>query len=388
MVVEREGYPPEDAGVESLLSVVVLKSLLPVDGSKVEDAAGGPAWQEAEQVAEVGPGLDVVELAAGEEGDKAALISPPSSLPLGGHPKSGQSWTPAVSSSERNNPPEDFRWFHPGEALSRTRVEFVGDGRQLGLSEGVEVGAFRKILPKQAVRIFVTAALPRAVRIAEEDLHVRVDSESGVFGHLFALVPGEASPQFLGELLHLLCQRLAHVLGTSSEGQGQQHDESTSPLHQSSDGRLAVLPDDEVALPMPRDGAISRFRRSVGNHRHVAHAAPLNVAPMRLPPDSPCAQIRGEFIPQRPARLDEERLVDGLVRDAHAHVQGVVANEPCCNLLGDQRSSNRRSTSCRSGMFDSSFLARGRWFRSAAVCSARKARYSPLSVGFHLTRDS
>ena len=73
MVVEQEGCPPEDVGVESLLSVVVLEGLLPVDGSEVEDAAGGPAWQETEQVAEIGPGLDVVELGAGEQGDEGCV---------------------------------------------------------------------------------------------------------------------------------------------------------------------------------------------------------------------------------------------------------------------------------------------------------------------------
>ena len=74
MVVEQaEGRLPEDVGVEPLLSVLVLKGLLPVGGRELQDAADGPAGEEAEEVAEVGPGLDVVELAAGEEGDEGGV---------------------------------------------------------------------------------------------------------------------------------------------------------------------------------------------------------------------------------------------------------------------------------------------------------------------------
>jgi hypothetical protein len=61
---------PEDVGGQTLLSVLLLKGLLPGGRGELEDTALGPGRQETEEVAEVGPGLDVVELAAGEEGDK------------------------------------------------------------------------------------------------------------------------------------------------------------------------------------------------------------------------------------------------------------------------------------------------------------------------------
>lgn len=66
MVGERDGA--ENVGSETLLSVLVLAGLLPACGSQLEDAAFGPGRQEAEEVAEIGPGLDGVELAAGQEG--------------------------------------------------------------------------------------------------------------------------------------------------------------------------------------------------------------------------------------------------------------------------------------------------------------------------------
>ena len=68
MVRERDGA--EDVGGEALLCLWLLESLLPEAGGELEDAGGGPVLDEAEEVAEVGPGLDAVELAAGEEGDE------------------------------------------------------------------------------------------------------------------------------------------------------------------------------------------------------------------------------------------------------------------------------------------------------------------------------
>ena len=74
MVVEQaEGSATEDVGVEPLLSVLVLEGLVPVRGSELEDAATRPAGEEAEEVAQVGPRLDLVELAAGEEGDEGGV---------------------------------------------------------------------------------------------------------------------------------------------------------------------------------------------------------------------------------------------------------------------------------------------------------------------------
>src|SRR5260221_5895672 len=71
MFVEvAKGSAPEDIGGEPLLSIRVLASLLPVDGRELEDAACGPARQEAEEVAQVPARLDAVHLTAGEQRHK------------------------------------------------------------------------------------------------------------------------------------------------------------------------------------------------------------------------------------------------------------------------------------------------------------------------------
>jgi hypothetical protein len=47
LVEQAEGRPPEDVGVETLLSVAILEGLLPVERGELQNAANGPAREEA-----------------------------------------------------------------------------------------------------------------------------------------------------------------------------------------------------------------------------------------------------------------------------------------------------------------------------------------------------
>jgi hypothetical protein len=58
---------PEDVPVESPLDLGLLGCLSPRRGRQLQDAARGPARQKAEQVAQVGPRFDAMQLAAGED---------------------------------------------------------------------------------------------------------------------------------------------------------------------------------------------------------------------------------------------------------------------------------------------------------------------------------
>ena len=63
------------------------------------------------------------------------------------------------------------------------------------MGEGVEVDAFGKVLTKQTIGIFVASALPGAMRVTKEDVHIGINCKLNVFGHLFALVPGQGAAQ-------------------------------------------------------------------------------------------------------------------------------------------------------------------------------------------------
>ena len=55
------------------MSFVFLEGRLPVCRSEVEDSGSGPARQQDEEIAQIGPRLDIAEGAASEEGDKSGV---------------------------------------------------------------------------------------------------------------------------------------------------------------------------------------------------------------------------------------------------------------------------------------------------------------------------
>src|SRR5208337_2666776 len=67
--------------------------------------------------------------------------------------------------------------FAVAEAFSGPVVEFGGDLVQLGFAVHGQVAALREVLAQQAVGVLVAAALPRLVRVAEEDLDVGGDGD-------------------------------------------------------------------------------------------------------------------------------------------------------------------------------------------------------------------
>src|SRR2546428_832786 len=62
-----------DVGGEALLSVVLLAGLLPVCRGEREEPGLVPAGEQAEKIAEIRPGLEVVELAAREQGHEDGI---------------------------------------------------------------------------------------------------------------------------------------------------------------------------------------------------------------------------------------------------------------------------------------------------------------------------
>src|SRR6202022_20918 len=70
---------------------------------------------------------------------------------------------------------ESFRRCFPADGFSGPGVERNGHGLKVIGIVCAEIGALWKVLAQQPVGILVGAALPWAVRIAEVDLHARVD---------------------------------------------------------------------------------------------------------------------------------------------------------------------------------------------------------------------
>lgn len=85
----------------------------------------------------------------------------------------------------------------PAEGLPGPDIQGPGDVVELVLGVDAQVRALGQILPEQAIRVLVDAALPGAVRVGELDRHARVPAELLVRRHLPALVVGQA-PRHLG----------------------------------------------------------------------------------------------------------------------------------------------------------------------------------------------
>lgn len=78
----------------------------------------------------------------------------------------------ADSTGHRNTLVEDIGRSSVVEGSSGAGVELQGDGVELVLGEGGQVGALGEVLSQQAVGVLVRAALPGAVRVAEVDLRI------------------------------------------------------------------------------------------------------------------------------------------------------------------------------------------------------------------------
>ncbi len=77
------------------------------------------------------------------------------------------------STGQRNTLVEYLCWTTEVQRLSRTLVQLKSDPVQVRLRGSGQIGAFRKVRAQQTVGVLVRSTLPRALWIAEVDLHVR-----------------------------------------------------------------------------------------------------------------------------------------------------------------------------------------------------------------------
>ena len=114
----------------------------------------------------------------------------------------------------------------------------------------------------------------------------------------------------------------------------QQHREARRALDQGADRRAAKA-QDEVSFPVSRHGAIGCFRRTLADHdlgRDEALASPACARP-RHPQRPPGSQAGRQFAAQRSSTLNEQRLIDGFVADAHRLIVREVDRQAAGNLL-------------------------------------------------------
>ena len=98
---------------------------------------------------------------------------------------------------------------------------------------------------------------------------------------------------------------------------------------------LAALPDDQVSLPVARHGSVFDLRGAFGDGDHPDDwATSRRGSRARTSPSPARAQARGELLSQLALGLDEDRLVDGLVRHPPLWLVGVLLAQAVGDLLG------------------------------------------------------
>jgi hypothetical protein len=82
------------------------------------------------------------------------------------------------------------------------------------------------------------------MRITEEHRDIRGHRELGMTSHFHTLIPGQRSPQLVGQLADTLGQDYRDPVGTSIIRDPREHHESAVPLDQGRDLRFPAFSDD------------------------------------------------------------------------------------------------------------------------------------------------
>jgi hypothetical protein len=146
-------------------------------------------------------------------------------------------------------------------------IEPQSDSVQVALRETREIWSFRKILPQQAIGVFVAATLPGTVWIAEIDLRAGGDGEALVVSHLLAAIPGQRAAQLLRQFAQVFTERGYHgrrVLARDLK----KHHKPRMALDQRDDVRV-VRSGEKISFPMTWHGAVLNLGWPVADGDHI-----------------------------------------------------------------------------------------------------------------------
>ena len=220
-------------------------------------------------------------------------------------------------------------------------VEFVRDGLETARWHGREVSSFRKVLAEEPVGVLVGSALPWARGFAEVDRDPGRGGEGFVLGHLLALVPGQAHSQSARHCVERRGQRRGGRRGGSAFGKRDEHRVAALGFDQGRNCGTATAADDQVAFPVPWRGPVVDLRGPVLDEHHVAQRASLMPPPWPAMHPTSTEPFR-QLTRQRPPRINEQRLIDRLVRHPHLGVIGEVDAKPSRDLLTNADSTDAR----------------------------------------------
>jgi len=210
---------------------------------------------------------------------------------------------------------------HPGPP-----VQLGGNIVKLLVRVDGQVRPLGEVLPQKAVGVLVGAPLPRRVRVAEENLQVKLLAYLAVERKLGALIPGQRFPKVLREILHFPYHLLLHGVRRVVLGQVEQDAVSGLALDEGAYGGLVAPAHYQVAFPVPRDGTVVCLGRPLAYVHHrlpeprlCRFGAPLR----RLAARPALAHQLPELLLQAALALYVNGAVNGFGRQAHGSVLGI-----------------------------------------------------------------
>src|SRR5439155_20631737 len=102
------------------------------------------------------------------------------------------------------------------------------------------------------------------------------------------------------------------------------------------DDLAALCTAQQIPLPVTRNGPVFNFGGTLSNRNRLGNLAAqlLAGAPARIAEAAPATQMLDELFFKHSASLDEQALVDRLMRYLHALIVGVSDLQPSRDLLG------------------------------------------------------
>ena len=204
-------------------------------------------------------------------------------------------WLPAPAQAawlSRNSAIASAGVFQPSTLRGRPFSSSATSASRCGGAR--QVAALGEVLAQQPVGVLVAGPLPGRVRVAEVDLAVRGDRDLRVQRHLLALVPGQRPAQAGRQARdHRGHRRRERCRGLPARHR-HQHRVPGGALDQGADLRLARLPGDQVAFPVPGHRPVLRLGRPLADVHHAPRCVPRRSPSVRrgLRSDRPVRRCR------------------------------------------------------------------------------------------------
>ena len=160
----------------------------------------------------------------------------------------------------------------PAEDFTGTFVEHFLISTKLLVGDGGKVGSLGEVVADSAILAFAGAALPRTVRMTEENFEAEVGGEGLVLGHFLALVVSETQAELSGDVAEAASERLTNA-GRVFCGKVAEHRVACGAFNEYANRRSIAFANDQVALVVTGNQAGLYLCWTLVHQHHIRNLA-------------------------------------------------------------------------------------------------------------------